>query len=167
MLRDCFDPKTGKFESSFYEELQSFAHHLKNVNINWNLIARPYVSGVKRELQEASQGSSEAFVDLILRVGGAAALADYQPPPSYHRVSETVATQAVPCETLYGSYREWCQRKGLHSPRTEAMFRLTMKGLPGVVVKRARFSGRTMDVYVGLSSPIKKDAPGQVVQFPS
>lgn len=167
MLRDCFDPKTSKFEASFYEELQSFAHYLKHVSINWNLIARPYISGMKKELQEASQGSSEAFIEVLLRVGGAAVLADYPPPANYPRVSETVAIQAVPCETLYGSYREWCQRNGLYSPRTEAMFRLSLKALPSVTVKRARFSGRTMDVYVGLSAPAKQDAQGQVVQFPS
>lgn len=167
MLRDCFDPKTSKFEASFYEELQAFAHRLKRVDINWNLVARPYVSGAKKELQEASQGSSEAFIEVLVRVGAAAILADYPPPANYPRVSESVAIQAVPCETLYGSYREWCQRNGLYNTRTESMFRLILKGLPNVTVKRARFGGRTMDVYVGLSAPARSVEQTQVVQFPS
>ena len=165
MLRECFDPKTSKFDPGFYGEIQAFADELNNMAIDWDLISRPYDSAMKIELQSASMGSIDAFVFDVLQYGPAGILADYPPPPTYFKVSDSAAARAVPCETLYGCYREWASRKGRTDLRSETILRLAMKDIGGITVRSARVGGRRLDVYVGIPSPEKKDAKSVVVNF--
>lgn len=162
MLRDCFDSKTSKFAPDFYEEIQAFADEMMAWKVDWDLISRPYSSTIKQELQSASMGSVDSFVCDLLREGPATLLGEYPPPPNYARVTDSIAARAVPCETLYGCYREWCQRKGRVDLRSETMVRLALRDMPGVTIKTARLLGRKMEVYVGIPSP-KKEVQGTVV----
>lgn len=167
MLQDCFDPKTSKFDPNFYQEVRGFAYHLKNLAIDWNLISKPHVSAVKEELQKASQSSADAFIDTLKKYGVVDVLTGYPAPPNYPRVTLTAAASAVPCETLYGSYREWCSRLGKKFANSEPMFRLAIKSLDGVKTKSARLGGKTLEVYLGL--PVREvpaATAGTVVEFP-
>ena len=107
-------------------------------------------------------GSVDSFVCDLIREGPATLLGEYPPPPNYARVTDSIAARAVPCETLYGCYREWCQRKGRVDLRSETMVRLALRDMPGVTIKTARLLGRKMEVYVGIPSP-KKEVQGTVV----
>jgi len=162
MLRDCFDPKTSRPEPDFYREIQAFAEHLNSMAIDWNLIARPFTSSVKEELQHASMGSVDAFVRDLISCGPSSLIADYPPPSTYFRISESSAAKAIPCETVYGSYREWCQRKGRTDVKSETMLRLAIKDIEGVSVRKARILGRRMEVYVGFKTEEKE---GKVVSM--
>lgn len=164
MLRDCFDAKTSRPQPDFYEEIQAFAKDLKSFQIDWNLISRPYSSSIKKELQNASMGSVDAFICELISVGPSSIISDYPPGPSYFKISDSSAARAIPCETLYGSYREWCLRKGRTDLRSETMLRLALRDVPDVAIKRARILGRKMDVYVGLKVP-KEEKEGKVVQM--
>ena len=166
MLRDCFDPQTSKFMPDFYQEIQGFAEHLVNLQVDYHLISRPHTTIMKQELQEASLGSAESFVEILTDIGPAATMGSYPAHSNYLRVADSVLSKAVPCETLYGTYREWCIREGRTDIKTERMFRLIVKDLPGVKIQKARISGRNLDVYMGLKIPEKSTKPkGQVTQL--
>lgn len=164
MLRDCFDSRTSLPQPDFYGEIQAFAKELKTMKVDWNLISRPFSSLIKTELQNASMGSIDAFITEIISTGPSTALADYPPGPAYFKISDSSAARAVPCETLYGCYREWCLRKGRTDVRSETMLRLGLREVPAVSIKRARILGRKLDVYVGLKTP-KEEKEGTVVQM--
>ena len=165
MLRDCFDPKTSKFAPTFYCELQAFAEELHRMTIDWDLISRPYNSAIKSELQNASMSSVDAFVFDVLQNGVVATIADYPPPPAYFKISDSAAARAVPCETLYGSYREWCQRKGRSDLRSETILRLAVRDVAGVAIRTARISGKKLDVYCGIPAPPAEPKRGQLINI--
>jgi len=167
MLRDCFDPKTGNFAPSFYDEICSFADYLQQIQINWDLISRPLNSLVKSQLQNASLGSVDSFTSELVARGPVDILSEYPPPSNYIRISEASVARAIPCETVYGSYREWCVRKGRTDVRSETILRLTIGDLPEVKIRPARIGGRKLDVYIGLKVPSAKSGTprGQVVNF--
>tara|TARA_R110002020_G_scaffold12271_2_gene45190 strand:- start:5720 stop:7876 length:2157 start_codon:yes stop_codon:yes gene_type:complete len=162
MLRECFDQKTSRAQPDFLKEIQAFAKDLASMSVDWNLISRPYSSAIKTELQNASMGSADAFICELGRRGPSALIADYPPPANYFRISDASAAKAIPCETLYGSYREWCQRKGRVDTVSETMLRLAIKDIPDISVRGARILGRRMDVYVGLKTP-NEEKEGKVV----
>mgnify|MGYP003146184520 CR=1 FL=1 len=166
MLRACFDAKTGNFAPDFYDEICAFADHLQQVQIDWNLISRPLTSPVKSQLQSASLGSVDSFISELIARGPVEILSEYPPPPNYIRMAEASITRAVPCETVYGSYREWCIRKGRTDIRSETILRLTVGDMPGMKIRPARVGGRKIDVYIGLTVPKSKPSPqGKVVNF--
>jgi hypothetical protein len=169
MLRNCFDAKTSSFAKDFYAEIQGFAYALKQTEVDWDLISYPYVNETKAELQVASMPSADAFVEVLSRRGPVDTISSYPPPSGYLKLADSVLGRAVPCETLYGSYREWCGREGRTGIYSEPIFRLSVKTLEGVTIKRARIPGKgTKEVYVGLKSPsaqVKRNP--EVLQFPS
>lgn len=165
MLKECFDPKTSKFAPAFYGEVQAFAEELKSMIVDWDLISRPYNSAIKSELQNASMSSVDAFVFDVLQNGVVATIADYPPPPTYFKISDSAAARAVPCETLYGSYREWCQRKGRPDVRSETILRLGVRDVEGVAIRTARISGKKLDVYVGIPAPESEPKKGQLINI--
>ena len=164
MLQKCFDSKTSKFATDFYEEIQGYADYLKNLQIDWNLIARPYNTAAKVEIQGASMGSMESFTLELTSNGAAETLSNYPPGPSYLRISEQAAGSVVPCETLYGSYREYCTKNGKTDMYSENMLRLVIRDIPGVSVVPARVGGRKVQVYRGLPKQ-KKETAGKVVSI--
>ena len=164
MLRDCFDSKTSCFAPSFYSEVQAYAYMLKNMEIDWSLIAHPYNTEAKAELQSASMGSMESFARALMKSGASEVLSNYPPGPSYLRISEQASSTAVPCETLYGAYREYCAKTGKNDLYSENMLRLVVRDLPGVSVVPARIGGRKVQVYRGL--PRQQDQEkGKVVSL--
>jgi hypothetical protein len=164
MLQACFDSKTSNFSTDFYQEIQGYADYLKNLQIDWNLIARPYNTAAKTEIQGASMGSMESFALELSTNGAAEVLGNYPPGPSYLRISEQAAASVVPCETLYGSYREYCTKNGKNDMYSENMLRLVIRDIPGVSVVPARVAGRKVQVYRGLPKQ-KKEAQGKVVSI--
>ncbi|QDP58831.1 MAG: putative primase [Prokaryotic dsDNA virus sp.] len=164
MLQACFDSKTSKFATDFYEEIQGYANYLKNLQIDWNLIARPYNTDAKKEIQGASMGSMESFTLELSTNGASETLSNYPPGPSYLRISEQAAASVVPCETLYGSYREYCTKNGKNDMYSENMLRLAIRDIPGVSVVPARVGGRKVQVYRGLPKQ-KKEEAGKVVSI--
>ena len=166
MLRDCFDPQTSKFMPDFYQEIQGFAERLISSQVDYHLIAQPHTTILKQELQEASLGSAESFVAVLSDLGPAVTMASYPAQASYLRVADSILSKAVPCETLYGTYREWCIREGRTDVKTERMFRLIVKDVPGIKIQKARISGRNIDVYMGLRVPGKEaQQKGQVTHL--
>ena len=163
MLQGCFDARTSRFAPDFYEELQSYADYLKNLQIDWNLIARPYNTTAKKEIQSASMGSMESFAHELMVNGAAEMLGNYPPGPAYVRVSEQAAASVIPCETLYGSYREYCTKNGKNDIYSENMVRLVLKDIPGVMIVPARIGGRKVKVYRNL--PRQKEEQGKVVSI--
>jgi hypothetical protein len=164
MLRGCFDSKTSSFAPDFYAEIQAYAHMLKNMEIDWPLISHPHSTVAKEELQNASMGSMESFARELMRNGASEVLSNYPPGPAYLRISEQAATAAVPCETLYGSYREYCAKTGKNDMYSENMLRLVIQDLTGVSVVPARIGGRKVKVYKGL--PRQQDSgKGKVVSL--
>ena len=135
------------------------------MTIDWDLISRPYNSSIKSELQNASMSSVDAFVFDVLQNGVVATIADYPPPPAYFKISDSAAARAVPCETLYGSYREWCQRKGRVDLRSETILRLAVRDVDGVAIRTARISGKKLDVYVGIPAPKSEPKKGQLINI--
>ena len=166
MLQKCFDPKTSKFSRDFYGEVQAFAFTLKHMEVDWRLIARPYDTETKKELQNASLGSMESFASELRRVGASEVLSNYPPGPNYLRISDQAAATVVPCETLYGTYREYCTKNGKNDVCSENMLRLVIRDLPGVAVVPARIGGRKVQVYKGLPRQQDKDK-GKVVSIVS
>ena len=166
MLQKCFDPKTSKFEPHFYKEVQAFAYHLKNMEIDWRLIARPYSTEIKLELQKASMGSLDSFAKEVEKYGASEILSNYPPGPNYIRISDRVASQVVPCETLYGAYREYCTRNGKPDIRSETMLRLVLRDIHGVSVAPARVGGKKVMVYKGLPTNTEKP-DGKVINLTS
>jgi phage/plasmid-associated DNA primase len=156
MLRDCFDSKTSKFVPDFYQEVQAFAYNLHNTTVDYSLISRPFSSSIKSELQAAGKSSVDSFIDGLIKLGVVSSIAVYPPSHSYFKISESMAGKAVPCESLYGCYREWCSRKGRSDIRSETFFRLAIKSVEGVSVKSARMAGKRMDVYIGLPKEVKE-----------
>ena len=152
MLRDCFDSKTSKFVDDFYEEVQAFAFDLNNVEVDYDLISRPCASRIKAELQSAGMSSIDSYMKAVEKNGAVTMITSYPPSQNYFQINSAAAMKAIPCETLYGSYREWCSIKGRSDLRSETFVRLTAKSIRGVTVKAARFAGVKMDVYVGLPS---------------
>tara|TARA_R100001082_G_scaffold104280_2_gene75535 strand:- start:6245 stop:8260 length:2016 start_codon:yes stop_codon:yes gene_type:complete len=162
-LRDCFDSESSSYSDSFYAEICAYRHALENTVVNWNLIASPYNSTAKKELQAASRSSIEAFTVELLESGPAVVLTDYPPSPTYIRVSDSMLSRAVPCETIYGAYREWCTRNGRSDFRSETLLRLQVRDMGNAKIKKARIGGRKIDVYVGLPVPKGEN----VVDLPS
>tara|TARA_R100001594_G_scaffold24461_1_gene47998 strand:+ start:8315 stop:10234 length:1920 start_codon:yes stop_codon:yes gene_type:complete len=167
MLRDCFDAQSSTPMPGFRAEIEAFAWHLNTVQVNWQLIATPVVNQKKAELQRASMGSVDTFVCDLANYGAVAMLSNYPPGPSYLRVSDSAASKCVPCETLYGCYREWCQRNGRSDYRSETLVRLAVRDIDGTDVRPARIAGRKVDVYVGLPVPEVKKPAGKVVALPT
>ena len=165
MLRDCFDPKTSRPNPGFYSEIQAFAHDLKTMDVDWRYIARPFSSKMKTELQAASMGSVDAFIAAIAREGVSEILSTYPPPPDYFKISDSAVLKAVPCETLYGCYRQWCGKKGRSDIRSETLLRLAMKDLPKLKVRSARIAGTRLDVYTGLPSRTDEPKEGKVIKL--
>ena len=165
MLRKCFDPETSSFATDFYVEIQGLAHELKQVDIDWQLIAYPYSNTIKKELQYASLNSADAFIEQLKYVGPSQMIAGYPPPHNYIHLTTVALGKAIPCETLYGCYREWCSREGRTGVYSEPLFRLSIKTLNNVKVRRARIPGKgTLAVYTGLPS-IKEKTKNVVLQF--
>tara|TARA_R110002110_G_scaffold30408_1_gene107770 strand:+ start:64 stop:966 length:903 start_codon:yes stop_codon:yes gene_type:complete len=166
MLRECFSPKTSSFSAGFYTEICGFAHELQQVDIDWKLIAYPYLNTIKKELQYASLNSADAFIEQLKHVGPSQMLVRYPPPNSYVHFAGTALGKAVPCETLYGSYREWCSREGRTGMYSEPLFRLSVKSIGTVRIRRARVPGKgTLTVYTGLPAPKEKEKGNVVLQF--
>ena len=166
MLRECFDPKTSKFAVSFHEEVQGFAHYLHNMQVDWNLISRPIFTEAKKGLQGISAESLDAFCHEIASKGTSTVLTNYPPGPMYPRLSDVSDGQVVPCETLYGTYREWCERTGRRDIKPEMMFRMVVRDFADTSVVSAYIGGRKIEVYRGL--PIGKRKPqGKVVPLTS
>ena len=165
MLRKCFDPETSFFATDFYAEIQGLAHELQQVDIDWQLIAYPYVNTIKKELQYASLSSADAFIEQLKCTGPSQMIAGYPPPHNYIHLTSTALGKAVPCETLYGCYREWCTREGRTGIYSEPLFRLSVKALSDVKVRKARIPGKgTLSVYTGLPT-IKESTSNVVLQF--
>ena len=164
MLRSCFDSKRGTFEPVFRDEISSFAYHLQNLKINWRLIAYPLDTKARRQVQSASRSSIDAFLEDIKKLGAVSVLGTYKPRMG-SRVSEALLQTCVPCERMYGSFREWCESHGHQNIPTEAELGLAVISLPGVEKTNARIAGTKVRVYTGL---IKKQpkAQGKVVDFP-
>ena len=169
MLRSCFDPKTQRFSSDFYQEIQGFAHALKRVEVDWYLLSRPYHSVAKQELQEISQGSLDAFLDFLKEHGPVRVMSEFPPSPTFPRVSEAAMSRAVPCRTLYGSYREWCDQSGRRDVQGEHILRNAIAQHFKVNIKAAHLGGRRMEVFIGLPVPEREDnnERGKVVQMPT
>ena len=165
MLRDCFDPRTSRPQPDFYEELQAFAHDLKQLDVDWDLISRPYRSSTKDELQFASMGSVDSYINQMLQIGPSRMLAQYPAGPNYMKVSDSAMAKAIPCETLYGSYREWCLKSGRTDIRSETLFRLGVKDISKVKVVSARVAGSKVAVYIGI--PVLEKKEGKLIQMPS
>ena len=165
MLRKCFDPETSSFAPDFYVEIQGLAHELKQVDIDWQLIAYPYSNTIKKELQYASLNSADAFIEQMRYAGPSQMISGYPPAHNYIHLTGTALGKAIPCETLYGCYREWCSREGRTGVYSEPLFRLSIKTLHNVKVRRARIPGKgTLAVYTGLPS-IKEETKHVVLQF--
>lgn len=161
MLRDCFDSQTSEFSVSFREEVEAFAYHLHNMAVDWNLISRPIFTEAKRGLQGISAESLDAFCQEIISRGASAILTNYPPGPAYPRLGDVSDGKVVPCETLYGTYREWCERTGRRDVKAETMFRLSIQDLPSVSVVAAYMGGRKIQVYRNL--PSQRPPKGKVV----
>jgi hypothetical protein len=134
----------------FHEEVQAFAFDLNNVEVDYDLISRPCASRIKSELQSAGMSSIDSYMQAVQKSGAVTMITSYPPSQNYFQINSAAAMRAIPCETLYGSYREWCSIKGRSDLRSETFVRLTAKSIRGVTVKAARFAGVKMDVYVGL-----------------
>lgn len=93
----------------------------------------------------------------MIAYGAVAMLTAYPPTQGYIKVSDAVAGKTVPCETLYGSYREWCSRKGRTDLRSETFVRLAVKSVEKVEVKRIRLMGKKIDAYFNLPEAKKTE----------
>jgi len=166
MLRDCFSPKTSTFSNDFYAEICGFAHELQQIDIDWRLIAYPYINTIKKELQYASLNSADAFIEQLRFVGPSQMLVRYPPANNYIHLTGTSLGKAVPCDTLYGCYREWCSREGRTGVYSEPLFRLTVKSMDTVRVRRARLPGKgTLTVYTGFPESKEREKKNVVLQF--
>lgn len=150
MLQDCFEPQRGVFTDSFRAEVAAFANALHSVQVDYDLISRPYDSDARRELQDASRSSSEAFLGDLREVGPSAMVTTYPPSADYMRVPEAALHRALPCETLYGSYVCWCSRNGRRDVVPESIFRLAVQSIEGVKVSSLMRGGSRVRIYRGL-----------------
>tara|TARA_R110002012_G_scaffold48073_9_gene125623 strand:+ start:2040 stop:4244 length:2205 start_codon:yes stop_codon:yes gene_type:complete len=164
MLSKCFNPKTGKYTTTFLSEVQGFGHYLHSMSVDYKSIMRPYSTRARKLLQEASRSSIDEFVLLVQHHGAASIITDYPAPPEFMRVGEAVIQKAVPCELLYGSYATWCDRRGRRDVRQEANLRLAFQQLERVYTKRMMIGGKGIDCYLGLPSAQKKES--KVVEMP-
>lgn len=165
MLRNCFDAKTSAFSLSFAQEAAAYCDHLRTIQIDWQLISFPFQTEARRQIQKASQTSVEKFVDMVYDHGAVGIVSDYPPPPEYFRLSDTALGQVVPCETLYGSYIEWCARTGRRDTKPEAELRLTITMLGGVKIQSVIVAGRHVDLYNGLPGLTRKPE-GKLIELP-
>ncbi len=163
-LRGCFNSHTGTFDNSFRDEINAYAEQLYNMNIDWKLIANPLDTEARRRVQKASKSSIDGFLDDLKRFGLLSILQNYKPRLA-PRIADSVLENCVPCELLYGSYREWCERLGQLDIKSEAEFHLAVISLPKVETKMARLAGTRFRAYIGLSKP--KAKASTVVQFPA
>ena len=164
MLRSCFDSKRGTFEPVFRDEVSSFAQYLNQLKIDWKLIAYPLDTQARRQVQSASRSSIDAFLDDIKKLGVLSILETYKPRMAM-RMTDAVTQSCIPCERLYGSFREWCESHGHQHIPTEAELGLAMVSLPGVEKTNARIAGTRVRVYVGLTKRQKPEA--KVLDFPN
>ena len=162
-LRGCFDSQMGTFEPRFRDEISSYAEYLHTLKIDWRLIANPLDTEARRRVQKASRSSLDGFLGDLKKFGLLSILENYKPRLA-PRIADSVLENCVPCELLYGSYREWCERLGHLDVRSESEFHLSVISLPRVETKMARLAGTRFRAYVGLSQPKKKE--NIVVQFP-
>ena len=165
MLRNCFDSKTSTFSVSFAQEIEAYCDALRQVEIDWRLIAMPFQTEARKQIQLASQSGIEKFVSMVQAQGAVGVISDYPPPPEYFRLSESAYGRAVPCETLYGSYVEWSARNGRRDSRPEPELRLAIALLGNVKLKTASLGGRSVDLYIGLPTPAVEHE-GRVVTLP-
>lgn len=163
-LRGCFDSRTGTFAESFRSEITSYADVLHKMQIDWKLIANPLDTEARRRVQKASKSSIDGFLDDLKKFGILSILQNYKPRLA-PRIADSVLENCIPCELLYGSYREWCERLGQIDIRSEAEFNLAVISLPKVETKMARLAGTRFRAYIGLYKPKKVSAT--VVQFPT
>jgi hypothetical protein len=163
MLRRCFDAKRGTFEPIFRDEISSYAHYLRSLKIDWKLIARPLRTKAREQIQSASLSSIDAFIEDIKKLGTLSILETYKPRMGV-RISESVLQNCIPCERLYGSFREWCESHGYNPIPSEAELGLAVISLPGVEKTNARIAGNRIRAYVGLTK--RQQPSGQVVDFP-
>ena len=166
MLRGCFNSKTATFNDSFAREIEAYCDHLNQVQIDWRLISFPFQTEARRQIQMASQTSVEKFVEMVYDQGAVGIISDFPPPPEYFRLSDGALSKAVPCETLYGSYVEWCSRTGRRACRPEAELRLTITLLGNVKLRGASVGGRHVELYLGLPGE-KRNPQGKVIELPA
>jgi hypothetical protein len=161
-LRKCFDSKRGTFEPIFRDEISSYAYYLRSLKVDWNLISRPLKTKAREQIQSASLSPIDAFLEDIKKLGALSILETYKPRLGV-RISESVLRNCIPCERLYGSFREWCESHGYNPVPSEA--ELAVISLPGVDKTSARIAGNRIRAYVGLTK--KEKTSGQVVDFPN
>lgn len=164
MLRTCFDSKKGTFEPMFRDEIASYAHFLKNLKVDWKLIAYPLDTKARRQVQSASRSSIDAFLHEIQKLGAISILETYKPRMGV-RMSDAVLQNCIPCERLYGSFREWCEAHGYSNIPPESELNLAIVSLPGVETTNARIAGTQVRVYVGLTK--RQQTEAKVVDFPN
>ena len=163
-LRGCFNSHTGTFDDSFRDEINAYAEKLYTMQIDWKLIANPLDTEARRRVQKASKSSIDGFLDDLKKFGLLSILQNYKPRLA-PRIADSVLENCVPCELLYGSYREWCERLGHLDIKSEAEFHLAVISLPRGETKMARLAGTRFRAYIGLSKPKKNESA--VVQFPA
>ena len=162
MLRSCFDSRLGTFEPEFRDEMSSYAFFLKNLRVDWKLISNPLDTEARRRVQSASKSSIDSFVDEIQKMGIVSVMETYKPRIAM-RLSDAILENCIPCDRLYGSYREWCEAKGYQDVCPEAEIALAITSLPGVEKRNVRIAGTRIRAYIGLS---QRKPVGSVVQFP-
>ena len=161
MLPKCFDPQTGKFTATFYQELSGYAAALEKLSVDWKLIARPHQTRARAMLQEASRHSISAFVAECRAQGVGAMVDDFPPEGEWRGYTAQHIASGVPCEVLYSSYRAWCGRYGRRDTKPEAELRLALLNLPGVSTARMGWAKRRIQAYRGL--PGQEKPRGNVV----
>ena len=167
MLDGCFVPKSSTFSPSFLGEVEAFCDYLRTIQIDWRLIATPFQTEARRQIQLASQSGVEKFIEMVQKKGAVSVISDYPPPPEYFRLSDSAYSRAVPCETLYGSYTEWSSRNGRRDTRPEPELRLAFTLLGNVKVRNAAIGGRNVPLYVGLPSVVTPNSDNNVVTLPT
>ena len=80
-------------------------------------------------------------------------------------MSESVLQNCIPCERMYGSFREWCEAHGYSNIPPESELNLAIVSLPEVESTNARIAGTQVRVYVGLTK--RRKAQNKVVDFPN
>ena len=148
----------------FRDEIASYAHYLKSLKVDWKLIAYPLDTKARRQVQSASRSPIDAFLHEIKKLGAVSVLETYKPRLGV-RISESVLQNCVPCERLYGSFREWCESHGYSNIPPESELNLAIVSLPGVDRTNARIAGTQVRVYVGLTK--REKMSGKIVDFPN
>ena len=168
MLSQCFTPE-GQFEPSFEQEIANFGRFLLDVKVDFSLVAKPYESVARKQLQAASADSTDAFMGLLKKYG-ARELIDMYPPEGnvfkYDPQNVAIYDKLVPCETLYGSYRSWCVRFGRKDVRQEPVFRLAVLGTFGIQdIKAHVLGGKKIETYPGGVFIVKPVETNNVVKL--